>query len=203
MTQAYPPVRLAPSQKDHAAQVLARAFQNDPMYRIVIPEDDKRAKKLLWLFGKVVYYSLLYGEVYATPALEGVVCWLPPGQTELTVGRMIRTGLPGIVLRFGWAAYRRFDDNLAYAGSLHQRYAPEPHWYLWAIGVEPSCQGKGIGGELIKPVLTSASAAGTPCYLETHNESNVHFYERHGFKVVSKGKVPKHSLQVWAMLREP
>jgi 2-iminobutanoate/2-iminopropanoate deaminase len=37
-----------------AAKLLAGAFQDDPMYRCVIPDDRKRAKDLLWLFGKVV-----------------------------------------------------------------------------------------------------------------------------------------------------
>jgi hypothetical protein len=42
-----------------------------------------------------------------------------------------------------------------------------------------------------------------PCYLETENERNLPFYERHGFEVVSDGEVPKRGLRVWAMVREP
>jgi ribosomal protein S18 acetylase RimI-like enzyme len=77
------------------------------------------------------------------------------------------------------------------------------HWYLWGLGVEPSRQGQGIGGMLIQPVLARADASGLPCYLETMNEKNVPFYEKHGFKIVSDAEVPRHGLRVWAMLREP
>jgi ribosomal protein S18 acetylase RimI-like enzyme len=94
-------------------------------------------------------------------------------------------------------------DVLAYGDELHENCAHTPHWYLWAIGVKASSRGKGIGGIVMQPVLTSASAAGLPCYLETHNEVNLLFYLKHGFKVMCESKIPKRGLRVWAMLREP
>ena len=107
------------------------------------------------------------------------------------------------LLHFGWSAYRRFDRNQAVAYKMHRRHAPEDHWYLWAIGVDPGSQGEGIGGRLLQPVLASASASGTPCYLETHNERNVRFYQKHGFRVVCEERVPKGGPRVRAMLRYP
>ena len=195
-------ISLAPSLRDSAAQVLAEAFQDDPVYRFIIPDDARRERDLPWLFRRVVQYSLLYGDTYTTPTVEGAASWLPPGGTKLTLGRLIRTGLPAIPLRFGWAAFRRMEDVVAYGDERHKECAQLPHWYLWAIGVKTSSRGKGIGGLLMQPVLTSASAAGVPCYLETHNERNVPFYLKHGFSVVSESKIPKHGLRVWAMLRE-
>jgi ribosomal protein S18 acetylase RimI-like enzyme len=201
--QAHEPVQLEPSQRDQAAELLARAFHNDPLYMLVMPEDDKRAAALQWLFERVVHYCLLYGQLYTTPALEGVAGWLPPGQTRLTAGRVVWSGLYATPLRMGLAAYRRFDAYMSYADRLHGRYAPESHWYLWVLGVDPPSQGKGIGGRLIQPVLARASADGTACYLETEMERNVRFYEKYGFKIVGEGTIPRHGLQVWAMLREP
>jgi ribosomal protein S18 acetylase RimI-like enzyme len=197
------PYQLDPSQTVVAAEILATAFQNDPMYRYVIPNDEKRQRNLIWLMGRVIQYSLLYGRVYMTSANEGVICWLPPGRAKLTTAGIIRTGLFTIVLRFGVSAYRRFDDNMEYTNKIHNSHAPNPHWYLWAIGVNPTHQGKGVGGKLLTPILSLSSHDGTPCYLETHNEKNIQFYEKHGFKIVNEGKIPKHGLRVWAMLRDP
>jgi ribosomal protein S18 acetylase RimI-like enzyme len=194
-------IPLVPSLRDSAARVLAEAFQDDPVYRFIIPDDARRARDLPWLFRRVAQYSLLYGDAYTTPNVEGVASWLPPGGTKLTLGRMIRVGLPGIVPRFGWAAFQRMEDIMAHGDELHAQYAHAPHWYLWAIGVKTSSRGKGIGGLLMQPVLTSAGATGIPCYLETHNEINVPFYLKHGFRVMSESKIPKHGLRVWAMLR--
>jgi ribosomal protein S18 acetylase RimI-like enzyme len=194
-------VRLSAEHMGSAAHTLALAFQNDPLYTYVIPEAKKREKELQWLMQKVVLYTMLYGEVYTTAKFEGVICWLPPGDTELKFTRIVRTGLTAIVFRFGLKAYRRFDENMSFAGELHKRSVRQPHWYLWAIGVAPECWGRGIGGLLMEPVLRSSDAGGIPCYLETHNEKNVAFYLKNGFKVIEEGKAPGHEIRVWAMLR--
>ncbi|MBN1978367.1 MAG: GNAT family N-acetyltransferase [Anaerolineae bacterium] len=196
-------VRLEAARRGRAGGVLAQAFRDDPAYIVAMPRADKRADVLAWLFDRVVYYSLLYGEVYITSSLEGVVCWLPPGQTHVTLWRVVRSGLHATPLRMGLAAYRRFDAYMGYADAFHARYAPESHWYLWAIGVAPASQGKGIGSRLMQPILKRADADGKACYLETGTEGNARFYEKHGFKVVGGGKVPKLGIQVLAMVREP
>lgn len=196
-------VPLDAAQRGPAAELLARAFHDDPLYALVIPDASGRTAALAWLFDKVVHYALLYGEVYTTSALEGVACWLPPGRTELTIGRIVRSGLHATPLKLGLAAYRCFDAYMSYADRLHHRYAPASHWYLWAIGVDPPKQGRGIGGRLIEPVLARASANGIACYLETGTESNVRFYKRHGFQTVDAGQAPRLGAPVWAMLRAP
>jgi ribosomal protein S18 acetylase RimI-like enzyme len=86
---------------------------------------------------------------------------------------------------------------------LHKRKVPGPHWYLWALGVEPARQGQGIGSRLIAPVLAQADREGLPCYLETETAGNVAFYQKQGFYVVSDDLVPGQSLRIWTMLREP
>jgi ribosomal protein S18 acetylase RimI-like enzyme len=140
--------------------------------------------------------------VYTTPALEGVACWLPPGQTKFTLGRIIRSGLYATPLKMGLAAYRRFDIYMGYAEQLHARYAPPSHWYLWAIGVAPERQGQGVGSRLLQSGLARADADGTTCYLETGIERNIHFYEKHGFKLVAQGRMPRYEVPVWVMVRD-
>jgi ribosomal protein S18 acetylase RimI-like enzyme len=195
-------VRLEAHQTSRGAALLAQAFHHDPLYLMILPDEEKRARVLTWLFDRVIHYALAYGEVYTTPALEGVICWLSPDQTKLTMGRVMRNGLAATPFKLGLAAYRQFDTYMRYTNRWHEHYPPRSHWYLWAIGVDPSTQGKGIGGQLLQPVLSKASAGGTACYLETGIDRNVRFYEKHGFKVVDQGQVPPLELQVWAMLRE-
>jgi ribosomal protein S18 acetylase RimI-like enzyme len=201
MIQASEIIRLEAAQRGRAGGILARAFQDDPAYIVVVPQADQRTDVLAWLFGGVVHYSLLYGEVYTTLGLEGVACWLPPGQTHVTLWRLVRSGLHATPLRMGLAAYRRFNAYMGYADTFHERYAPESHWYLWAIGVDPASQGKGVGGRLMRSVLMQADADGMACYLETGTDRNVRFYEKLDFKVVGGGEVPRLGIQVWAMVR--
>jgi ribosomal protein S18 acetylase RimI-like enzyme len=76
---------------------------------------------------------------------------------------------------------------------------PGRHWYLWVLGAEPRCQGQGIGGRLLEPVLGQADRDGLPCYLENETERNVAFYQRHGSEVVSDGVVPDLEVRIWTM----
>ena len=173
------------------------------MYTHIFADIDERLRSLRWLWRAVAGCCLLYGEVYATPTVNGVACWLPPGSTEWTFWRLLRAGMPLAIMRLGSEARRRFLDVLGHTDELHKRLVSRPHWYLMALGVDPACQGQGIGGELIQPVLARSDEEGPPCYLETQTERNVGFYRRRGFEVVSEEEVPGQRVKVWAMLREP
>lgn len=194
-------VRLAAPRADRAAAVLARAFRDDPIQRYVTPDGDRRARLAPRTFGAVVRYCLLRGEVFTTPDLGGVACWVPPGGKTADLWGVCRSGMVLEPLRLGPAAFGRFMGVSAYMDAERRRVAPAPHWHLFVIGVEPSRQGEGIGGALLAPVLDRADAEGTPCCLETQTERNVRFYEKHGFSVASFGE--PRGLPVWTMIRAP
>lgn len=199
------PFPLGASQKAQAAEMLARAFIEDPIYTALFPDEVERRQALQRLFGGVLGYSLAYGQVHTTPALEGAAGWLSPGNTTVTSWRMLRHGR-GLVLsmmRLNSQARRDFLASLEYMEKIHKRQVPGPHWYLWVLGVEPRCQGQGIGGWLLEPVLVQADRDGLPCYLETETEGGVRFYQRRGFEVVSDGVVPDLEVRIWTMLRAP
>lgn len=204
MQRSNEPLCLATSQKAQATQVLTRAFLTDLAYSIIFPDEAERKQALQRLFGAVVGYSLVYGLVHTTEAMEGAACWLSPGNTEITLWRMLRTGLglQRAVVRFSPEARQRVLAVLDYMDEIHKRQAPGPHWYLWLVGVEPDAQGRGIGSRLIQPVLTRADEEGLPCYLETQTEWNVAFYQKRGFEVMTDGVVPDQGIRVWTMLRK-
>jgi ribosomal protein S18 acetylase RimI-like enzyme len=204
MTESKEAIPLLASQKAQAARVLGRAFLVDPAYTALFPDDLERAQALPRLFGAVVGYSLVYGLVHTTAEVKGAACWLSPGNTEVTLWRVLRTGL-GLyraVGGFNAQARREFLAVLDHLDEIHKRIAPGSHWYLWALGVEPGSQGQGIGSRLIQPVLDRADFDGVPCYLETQTERNVSFYQKRGFEVVSDGVVPDQGIRIWTMLRE-
>lgn len=196
-------VPLAPPHLKQAAEVLARAFHTDPLWQYLLPNEARRAALLLSCFRLFVRYSLRYGACYTTANVAGAACWLPPGNTTPTLGRMLGVSIHGAPLTFGPAALRRYSLVDRYTGTQHKQYAPGPHWYLWGLGVDPPCQGQGLGSQLLQPILARADADHCPCYLETMNERNLPFYQKRGFQVMSEGHAPGAALRVWSMLREP
>lgn len=195
-------VRLTKAQLEPAAEVLGRAFLDYPMLCYYYPEEKIRNKISLFFVSVGVYTGFRYGEIYTTsPNLEGIAIWFPPGNYPLSFGKMLRS-VPFSIL-FGFARYGgvRMRSLGDYLDSTHHRLVPFRHMYLQVLGVDPSFQGKGYAGKLVRPVLSKLENEGLPCYLETLDERNIDLYEHFGFGVIEKSNVPDTELTVWAMLR--
>lgn len=147
-------------------------------------------------------YALLFGECYTTPDRQGVALWLLPGSTSMSLGRMHKAGMLSAPFRMGLRAFARFMTFAAHTDKLHKAAAPMPHYYLFALGVLPSAQGKGIGGRLVESMLERIDREALPTYLETQSSRNVGLYSRLGFDVAADEPFPSlGGLRNWGMLR--
>jgi ribosomal protein S18 acetylase RimI-like enzyme len=196
-------ILLGKEQLTRAAEVLARAFHDYPFMEYAVPAEEPRRRAVRSLYTGVLRYCLRYGEIYTTPAVDGLACWLPPSEPFPTFWRLVRSRMLGLPFAFGWKGFKRLQAGDHVAEQLHRTYAPGPHWYLWVIGVDPARQRTGVAGQIMQPVFARADRDKYRCYLETHKESNVSVYERYGFRVMSQTPVPGHPLKVWAMIRSP
>jgi GNAT superfamily N-acetyltransferase len=196
-------IQLAPDQFQPARLALGQAFENYPLMTYAKAKEKGRLGAVTSLYGSILWDCLRWGEAYATSDLAGVACWLSPGHTDPGLPRLFRSGMLRLPWHFG---FRGFQRLLAYGELAHQlqhQHAPGSHWYLWAIGVRPQEQGKGIAGQLVAPILARADRDSLPCYLETHVESNVRIYMRFGFEIASSVVPQGHPLPVWGMVRRP
>jgi ribosomal protein S18 acetylase RimI-like enzyme len=108
--------------------------------------------------------------------------------------------MPQVVPIFGRKLFRALGV-LATAERVHPR---EPHYYLAVLGTEPAAQGKGVGSALLQPILERCDEEGTGAYLESSKESNIAFYARHGFEVMSELKLGRgRGPSIWPMWRNP
>jgi len=194
-------VSLPQSRQPRAVEVLTAAFLEDPLYRALIPGPEDRRRSLQALWSALITTSNRYGVVDSTPDITGVACWLAPGNADLGLWPMLRTGLalPRSMLQFPADGRKRFLEMVNRTDRVRREKMPEPHWYLWALGVRPDRQGQGIGGALLAHGMARADRELRPCYLETETESNVAFYARRGFVVIDELEV--FGLRVWSMLR--
>ena len=190
------------SQMDESAQVLARAFYDDPMMMYIEPDDHRRVKMLPWFMTCGVKLANQFGEVYTTEGIDGDACWLMPGDNEISEDRLLASGFSEASERIGEEAFGRFGAVLGHLDVLHHEAVVPEHWYLMILGVDPPRQGQGVGGALIAPVLARADAAHLPCYLETMKTRNVTFYRKHGFDVVVEDDIPGGGCHFWTMRRD-
>jgi GNAT superfamily N-acetyltransferase len=196
-------VRLSEADIEAAADVLARAFYDDPFAIHVLPEADEREDLLFWYFGTIVQYGLLFGEVYSTPRCEGVAVWLPYDGRQEDADRLRQTGLLDAPDVLGMEAFHRLVAIAGHLELLRKSDLPTRYWYVPAIGVDPRHQGRGVGGALLRSGYTRADAEGVPCYLETFKETNAPFYGRHGFERLVASAIPGNGPRFWTFRRDP
>jgi ribosomal protein S18 acetylase RimI-like enzyme len=196
------PISLFSSQLKPVAQMMARAFDNDPYYAYVIPDADERSRILPWLFERLFRYGQQYGHVFITDSMEGAAMSLTPNKTVFRWTGAIRTGLILFPLKLSRISNARIQVLDGAVDRLHAGAVTGRHWYLLLLGVDPACQGKGIGGSLLKQVLDMADCDHLPCFLDTNNENNLPFYEHYGFRVAGQERPHPDGPFVWGLIRD-
>jgi GNAT superfamily N-acetyltransferase len=196
--------RLRENQVEDAASLLARAFHDQPFERFYEPDAERRMCLLHEVFLRLVRYCFAYGEPYVSEdEVTGVALWMPSHVTHMTPEQEREFGLDQTPEIFGETAFARSRPLGDLLNELHERDMKEPHWYLPILGVDPSRQGTGVGGALLRVGFARADGGRLPCYLDTAQPRNVSFYERHGFKVLTQGVEPVSALPYWTFRRDP
>jgi ribosomal protein S18 acetylase RimI-like enzyme len=181
---------------DRLGAVLGDAFVDDPIMAWAFPDLASRPRVLAGLFTFAA--RRLYVGFGACTLLgdEAGTLWRPFGaapddEAFERHGDEFVTAIDGQVERI-----------MTLGAAMDAAHPTEPHHYLLAIGVRPSAQGRGLGGELLRHTLRAADAAGEPAYLEASSVRSRALYERHGFEATGE-IVVDDSPPMWPMWREP
>lgn len=179
------------------AEVLARAFHDDPVAMYIFPDGARRPRGLQRFFRLQLGRTFLRrGEAYTTTDLEGGAFWLPPSSPRPGTRELFEQ-LP-IVPLLG----RRLFPTLRLIGLMESHHPRNSHYYLGTLGTDPPAQGRGVGSAMLEPVLSRCDEQGIPAYLESSKADNIPFYRRHGFEVTKELRVPDGPL-LWLMWRDP
>ena len=195
-----PPIgALAPAARNEAAEVLARAFRDNPLNVAVLgPDPERRLRANRAAMRELLPLAMRHGTALVAPAqgrCGGVLLGAPPYTYPFpppSFAALLLSWLQqGVRVRSRWG--RVFHH-------LDERHPREPHWYVAALGVDPSAQRRGLGQALIRALTARADADGVFAYLETDRPENVPFYERAGFGLV--GESACLGVRLWHMRRD-
>jgi ribosomal protein S18 acetylase RimI-like enzyme len=187
------------------AEVLARAFHDDPPMVWMLPDDASRPGRLWRMFRTILRYEAMrHGavDVAVTGGGDRVVgaavwypvdAWRPP-----PLLRQLRS-TPGFLRAFG----RRIGVASAMMTSSLRAHPAEPHWYLAFVGVDPATQGSGAGAALLRSRLARIDALGEASFLESSKVVNVPVYEHFGYRVVGTTSAAGGGPVSTAMWRDP
>jgi hypothetical protein len=196
-----PTTVLPAAQLREAASMLARAFDDGPLFQSAFPVAASRAKVLQALFTASLKDAMRFGrvEVASGVRIVGVLIWYRSGGYPIPAGRVLR--LASEYAR-AVAACPRGIMKLFRAQQTFNRIRPtQPHYHALFIG---ACEGEHAGTELAKFLLKEADRAKMPIYLETQERRTVQWYGRLGFTVLQEGiEVFPGAPATWTMWREP
>jgi ribosomal protein S18 acetylase RimI-like enzyme len=181
------------------AQMLMRAFFDDPVAAWACPSDVLRPSSLECFQAIRLRQLLAHDEVWTTDDLRCAALWAPPGRWKSTLredAALVRIfNHPRLFPRMPLVGLGWFD--------LERRHPVKPpHWYLAVLGTDPDAQGNGLGSRVLGVVLEQCDRDGVGAYLESSKERNIDFYARHGFRVTRELKLLRGPT-MWAMWREP
>ncbi|MFI0408649.1 GNAT family N-acetyltransferase [Actinomadura sp. 3N508] len=185
------------------AALLGRAFDDDPLWSWLVPDEASRVRRLAGVFEIMLRrVHLPHGgtELAGRDArTEAAALWNPPGHWHVPFRVQAAQTLP--LLRVLGA---RTPVSLRTLGAIEKHHPREPHWYLAVLGTDPPAQGNGLGSALLRSRLDRCDAEGMPAYLESSKERNLPYYERFGFKVTRELALPgKGAPSIWLMWRAP
>jgi ribosomal protein S18 acetylase RimI-like enzyme len=203
-TSPRPPITTRPARADErpvVADVLARAFIDDPAMSWLFPDRADRARRLARFFALSARLDADPGlwslALDASGSVAAATMWRPPGQWKTPFSAMVLHLVP-LVRAFGTTLPRA----LSLQSMLEAHHPHTPHWYLQYAGCVPELQGRGLGGAAIRAQLAQCDAATLPAALETATPGNVGLYQSVGFAVTDEFDIPDGP-HFWSMWRAP
>jgi GNAT superfamily N-acetyltransferase len=182
------------------AAVLGRAFYHDPPLVWAMPNPATRLARITSVFATIIgIQALRHGGVDVAcggAEIVGGAIWLPPGRWQPSWRDQIRT-LPV----HAWALREAPRRSFRWGRAMANAHPREPHWYLEAIGVDPSWQGRGVASLLLRSRLKHCDQDWQPAYLEASRPSGVPMYEHFGFRRTCELNLPEGAPVITAMWR--
>ena len=118
------------------ADVLCRAFHNDPYYRYIMPNSRKNMAQMHWWWRILLRYTLKFGDIYYTDDHKAIAMWLGPEKPMVNDAKILSMGLIRYPFKVGIRNFMRLLDISEQWGKGHKLMAKR-HYYLMVI-VKPS-----------------------------------------------------------------
>lgn len=196
--------RAGPVDVDTVVDVLARAFDDDPLACYLFGSDRVRRRGLRRFFRTQLGLAMRgVGELWTTDGVRGAALWIPPLARPGAMPLPWRDALRLAPVLMDLVAGGRVVGAMRLLAEIERLRPTVPHWYLATLGTDPPWQGRGVGSSLLADRLAEIDRQGLPAHLESSKERNVPFYARHGFEVTRTVASDDDGVTLWLMWRAP
>jgi ribosomal protein S18 acetylase RimI-like enzyme len=168
--------------KTKVINILANAFEDNLSVNYIVKQDKNREERIKFLMEYSVDICSKYGKIYLSDDENACALVLFP---ELKKDNFwtISKDIDLIAKSIG---FENIFKALKRESKIKATQLKDNIYYLWFIGVDPAHQNKGTGSVLLSMILKEANAMGKTVCLETSTESNIPWYQKHGFQIYDK-----------------
>lgn len=172
------------NEKKLVVDIITEAFDDNKSVNYVIKQDRSRVSRIRGLITYSYNICKKYGAVFVNKDKNAVAMINLPHKKKFflfSISQDVRLILKtiGVV---------NLPNVLRRESVIKSNHPAMPFCHLWYIGVSKKDQGKGIGTELLKKVISKYEELHLPIYLETSMEENVSWYVKHDFEVYNEIK---------------
>lgn len=191
------PIRdLNSSEHSLIGKIIADGFADDPV-NLWAFQSTEAMEPVFTTMAQHLYLKNGFGHV--NTAGNAGALWLPPDVPK-QFSFLADAKMGSVIFRNG--GLEAVKNSLQIDRFLKKKKPLAPHYYLFAISVHPSLQGKGVGSQLMKEALKQVDTAQMPAYLESSKPDNFPFYQKHGFEVMEEVTPGTGAPPMWLMWRE-
>ncbi len=190
-----------------AAKSLYFALTRDPFYITLekqsAPDPETAREAMFRYMDYALQEARDHGRVVLTAdQVSGAAIWSTPldRQTETALSRRKKDFINQQLGPSSLDIYCRIVDFMS---GQSGEVVPENAWYLSILGVDPGCQGRGLGKRLMAPVLREIDEQNGACYAESFTPENFKFYMGLGFRKAKTIEEPLTGSAYTILVRDP
>jgi GNAT superfamily N-acetyltransferase len=191
------------------AQLLARAFADNPCYVWMHPRARSRERDLRVFFERSLTWRLSLGMTWIAERearLLGTLTLEPPGGVRHGTARMLTHWVLPTLRDQGLLTVRRIAAaDRAFRARYLELTGGRAYWHVHAVAVEPAHQGTGVGTSLLahgmRELARLRADRSAPVVLSTQREVNLPLYRRAGFVLLDHHRMggAHDGFQSWFM----
>ena len=201
--------QLVPRDVPAVAELLVRAFADNPCYAWMHPRERSRTRDLRTFFERNLWWHLPLGMTWVEERAARVLGTLtlePPGGVQHGIRRMLTHWiLPTLRDQGPRTAQRIAAADRAFRSRYLAITGGRAYWHVHAVAVDPAHQGSGVGTSLLLQGMRELARlridCSVPVVLSTQRERNLPLYRRAGFEVLDEHQMggANESFTSWFM----
>ena len=169
-------------EKNLIIDILTQSFESNQSVNYIIPQDQKRMKRIRTLMDYSFEVCYLFGKVFISEDKKACALIVYPDKKKTT----LKSISLDVKLATRCVGVKNIKKTLAREALIQKIQPKETMTYLWFIGVYLAEQNKGIGSLLLQEIIQQSIQNNRPIYLETSTIKNLPWYSKFGFQVYSE-----------------